>query len=305
MSTEILCIGEPLLEFNQMENGHYVPGHGGDTSNCAIAAARQGAKVGYFTLIGDDSFGQSFKELWKKENVDTSSIKVCKKSHTGVYFVTHSEKGHEFSYFREGSAASKMSPLDLPEKELKKVKILHVSAISQAISDTAADTIFRAIEIVKEAGGLVSYDTNLRLKLWSLNKAKSITHEAMKKCDIALPGLDDAQQLTGLRDPDQIVDFYMKLGAKIVALTLGSEGCLVATQTNRQLIQGIKVDSVDATAAGDTFDGAFLARLVAGDDPFSAAIYANTAAAISTQNYGAVSPMPTTEEVRLFMKPSF
>jgi 2-dehydro-3-deoxygluconokinase len=301
MTPDILCLGEPMLEFNQQPDGTYLPGHGGDTSNCAIAAARQGASVGYVTHIGADTFGNSFMDLWKAEGIDTSTITKVNHAHTGVYFVTHGSDGHEFSYFRAGSASSLMGPDDLPKETLKAAKILHVSGISQAISATAADAVFRAIEIVKQAGGRVSYDTNLRLKLWPIERARAITHTAMAQCDIALPGLEDAEQLTGLSDPDDIADFYLSLGAGIVALTLGAAGTLVATPDKRERGQGRRVKAVDATAAGDTFDGAFLARIVAGDDPFKAARYANAAAALSTQGYGAVAPMPRKDAVEAFL----
>jgi len=301
MTPDILCLGEPMLEFNQQPDGNYLPGHGGDTSNCAIAAARQGASVGYVTHIGADTFGNSFMELWQNEGVDTSTVRQVSDAHTGVYFVTHGANGHEFSYFRAGSASSRMGPDDLPVDSLRSAKVLHISGISQAISDVAADAVFHAIQIVKDAGGLVSYDTNLRLKLWPIERARAVTHAAMARCDIALPGLDDAEKLTGLSNADEIADFYLKLGANTVALTLGAEGTLVATPDKRLRVQGRRVEAVDATAAGDTFDGAFLSRIVAGDDPFQAARYANAAAALSTQGYGAVAPMPCKEAVEAFL----
>jgi len=302
MTPDILCLGEPMLEFNQQQDGRYLPGHGGDTSNCAIAAARQGAKVGYVTHIGDDSFGRSFLDLWTREGVDTSTVRSVDDAHTGIYFVTHGPDGHEFSYFRAGSASSRMMPGDLPVPALQAAQVLHVSGISQAISDSAADTVFSAIEAVKAAGGRVSYDTNLRLKLWPLGRARAIIHSAMAMSDIALPGLDDARQLTGLQEPDAIADFYLGLGPTIVALTLGAEGTLVATPDDRRRIGGRQVEAVDATAAGDTFDGAFLARVVAGDDVFEAARYANAAAALSTQGFGAVAPMPRRDAVLAFLE---
>lgn len=302
MSSTILCMGEPLLEFNQQPDGRYLAGHGGDTSNCAIAAARQGAAVGYITHLGDDTFGRSFLDLWAAEGVSASGVTCRKDAPTGVYFVTHGVDGHEFSYFRAGSAASRMTPADLPVRLLQDCGILHVSGISQAISASAADAVFKAISIVKSAGGRISYDTNLRLKLWPLDRARAITHAGMAQADIALPGLEDAMQLTGLSDPEAIVDFYLDLGASIVALTLGENGTLVATHDQRRRIEGRKVKPLDATAAGDTFDGAFLARLISGDDPFDAARYGNAAAALSTKGYGAVAPMPRQDEVRQFLE---
>ena len=301
MTPDTLCLGEPMLEFNQQPDGNYLPGHGGDTSNAAIAAARQGAKVGMITHLGTDAFGKSFLNLWAGEGVDTSTVRQVTDAHTGVYFVTHGPDGHEFSYLRAGSAASRMGPDDLPVAALQTARILHVSAISQAISDTAADAVYDAIHVVKQAGGRVSYDTNLRLKLWPLERARAVTHAAVARSDIVLPGLDDAQQLTGLTDPDEIASFYLDLGAGIVALTLGADGALVATRQRRERVAGRKVEAVDANAAGDTFDGAFLARLVAGDDPFAAARYANAAAVLTTLGYGAVAPMPRKEAVTEFL----
>ncbi|SEM02407.1 2-keto-3-deoxygluconate kinase [Roseovarius azorensis] len=292
MAVDILCLGEPILEFNQQPDGRYLPGHGGDTSNCAIAAARQGARVGYLTHIGADAFGRSFMDLWRAEGVDTSTVREVEGGQTGIYFVTHGPEGHEFSYFRAGSAASRMTPADLPRAALEGARILHVSGISQAISESAADTVFAAMQIVRAAGGRVSYDSNLRLKLWPLARARAVIHAGMAMADIALPGLEDAELLTGLSDPDTIADFYLALGARIVALTLGPQGTLVATPEARKRVPGRPVQAVDATGAGDTFDGAFLARLVAGNDPFAAARYANAAAALAVQGYGAVAPMP-------------
>lgn len=301
MTADILCLGEPMLEFNQQKDGTYLPGHGGDTSNAAIAAARQGAKVGYVTHIGADAFGTSFMELWEQEGINTETVRQVTTAHTGIYFVTHGADGHDFSYFRSGSAASLMTPDDLPVAALQAAKILHVSGISQAISNSAADTVFEAIRIVRAAGGQVSYDTNLRLKLWPLDRARAVIHAAVAQSDIVLPGLDDAELLTGHADPDAIVDTYLNLGAKIVALTLGPDGTLVATPDARQHVSGRKVDAVDATGAGDTFDGAFLARLGMGDAPFDAARYANAAAALSTQGYGGVAPMPRRAAVEAFL----
>lgn len=302
-SPDIVCLGEPLVEFNQIDDkGHYLFGHGGDTSNCAIAAARAGASVGYITALGQDEFGDSFMRLWAENGVDESQVSRRADAHTGVYFVTHGPDGHVFSYLRAGSAASRMTPEQLPRDYIAGARVLHVSGISMAISASAADTVFEAIEIARNAGVLVSFDTNLRLRLWPIERARAITEAAMRKCDIALPGLEDANQLIGISDPDVIADHYLEGGAKVVALTLGQEGCLVATPDERRRVAGIKVKAVDATAAGDTFDGNFLAEYLRHGDPFEAARFANAAAALSTQGYGAVAPMPRREEVEAALK---
>jgi 2-dehydro-3-deoxygluconokinase len=296
---DIVAIGEALGEFNQTRAGEpqYLFGHGGDTSNAVIAAARSGASTGYISAVGDDSFGRSFLELWAHEGVDTSAVKVARDAPTGLYFVTHGAEGHEFTYRRAGSAAACMSVDDLPSAMIVNAKILHVSGISQAISESAAHLVFEAIRLARVAGVTVSYDTNLRLRLWPLERARAVTHAAMALADIALPGLDDARQLTGFDAPDAIVDFYLNLGSRIVAMTLGKDGALVATPTERRTIPSIRVDAVDATGAGDCFDGAFLAEWLRWGDPFQAARYATVAAALSTTGYGAVAPLPHRADV--------
>jgi 2-dehydro-3-deoxygluconokinase len=299
--SEIICLGEPLFELNQQPDGSYRSGHGGDTSNCAIAAARSGANVGMLAHIGADPFGDSFMALWRDEGVDTSTITQRRDAHTGVYFITHGPDGHQFSYLRAGSAASQMMPEDLPADAIRQSKILHVSGISQAISSSAADAVFAAIEVANAAGVQTSYDTNLRLKLWPLPRARGVIHAAVAQCTIALPGYDDARELTQLEEPDAIADFYLQLGPRIVALTLGSKGTLVATPDRHEMVAAMPVDAIDATGAGDTFDGAFLAELAAGRDPFAAARYANAAAALSTLGYGAVAPMPHRKQVEAFL----
>lgn len=302
MQPDIICIGEPMLEFNQVRGEQtYLPGHGGDTSNCAVAAARQGASVGYWTALGADQFGDSFMQLWQDEGVDCSHVLRNPDAHTGIYFITHTDAGHSFSYRRTGSAASRMRPEDLPEAYIAGAKILHVSGISQAISDSACDTVFRAIEIARENEVEISYDPNLRLKLWPLTRARAIVHATMAMADYALPGLEDAQALTGHTEPEEIVAHYLEMGAGVVALTLGEEGTLVATEHEKMRMPARVVKAVDATGAGDTFDGAFLAEVSAGSDPFAAAAYANVAAALSTQGYGAVAPMPRRADVEAAM----
>ncbi len=123
----------------------------------------------------------------------------------------------------------------------------------------------------------------------------------MAEADIALPGLDDAQLLTGCETPEAICDFYLGLGARIVALTLGKNGTMVATPSSRALVPAFPVQAVDASGAGDTFDGAFLAEWLRTGDPFAAASYANAAAALATLGHGAVAPMPKRAAVEAFI----
>lgn len=304
-SPDIVCLGEPLIEFNRPKEGDgrtWLQGFGGDSQNVAIAAARQGASTGYLTGVGQDWMGDAFLDLWKSEGVDASKVTRHPTAPTGVSFVTHSAAGHKFDYLRKNSAASLMTPDMLPPDYIAGARVLHLSAIGQAISDSARETCDAAIGIARKAGVKVSYDTNLRLRLWELDVAREVIDATIARCDIALPSLDDSQQLTGLKEPEAIVAHYLALGAPLVALKMGAEGSLIATRDGQTRIVPHKVEAVDATGAGDTFDGAFLTRLLAGDDPETAARYANVAAALSTTGYGAVTPMPRATDVITAMK---
>ncbi|MBV8193242.1 MAG: sugar kinase [Alphaproteobacteria bacterium] len=300
-SPALVSLGEPLIEFNRPREGDgrtWLQGFGGDSQNVVIAAARQGASTGYLTSLGKDWMGDAFLELWRSEGVDASCVMRHPTAPTGVSFVTHSEAGHKFDYLRKNSAASLMAPADLPRDYIAGARYFHLSAIGQAISDSARATCDAAIEIARTAGVKVSYDTNLRLRLWDLDVARAVIDATVPRCDVLLPSLDDSQLLTGLASPDAIVDYYLRLGAPLVALKMASDGCLIATRTLRLLLAGHRIASVDATGAGDTFDGAFLARLLAGDKVPAAARYANLAAALSTRGYGAVTPIPRAAEVQ-------
>ena len=296
---DIAALGEPMVEFTQTrpDEPHYLQGFGGDTSNAVIAAARAGAKVAYLTRLGQDTFGDALMQLWRRENVDTSGVERDVAAPTGIYFVTHGSNGHEFSYRRAGSAASLMTAQWLPADLVRSSKILHVSGISLAISASARDTVFEAMTQARAAGTLVSLDSNLRLKLWSLEEARATITRAISMADLFLPSVDDVNVLSGHDDPDAIIDWSHSLGARQVVLKLGAEGALASDGHKRERIGGHHADLVDATGAGDCFAGNLLARMAMGDSLFKAARYANAAAALTVQGFGAVAPLPRREQV--------
>lgn len=300
---EIVSIGEAMVEFNQVRPGapEFLQGFGGDTSNAIIAAARQGARTAYFTRLGADEFGDRVMACWADEGVVTDAVVRDPSAPTAVYFVTHGPGGHAFSYLRGGSAASRMTPAELPAGLIRGAKYLHVSGISQAISTSACDTVFAAIELARAAGTQVAYDSNLRLKLWPLARARAVIKETVASCDLFLPSLEDAELFTGLADRDEIMDWCLAAGAPNVVLKLGKHGALVGTPQGRTHVPGRAVNAVDATGAGDCFAGALLARLAAGDAMLDAVNYANAAAALTTTGFGAVAPIPRPADVRAFM----
>jgi 2-dehydro-3-deoxygluconokinase len=304
---DVVALGEAMLEFNQTEAGspQYLQGFGGDTSNVVIAAARAGARTAYLSRVGTDPFGTRLLELWAGEGVDTRGVERDAHAPTGIYFVTHGPQGHEFSYYRAGSAASRMTPAWLRAgpvaQTIASARFLHVSGISLAISDSACETVYAAMQLAREAGTQVAFDSNLRLKLWPLDKARACIQGAVALCDVFLPSLEDITALTGLYDPDAIVDWGHALGARQVILKLGERGVLVSADGERHHLPGLQVPLVDATGAGDCFCGNLLARLSAGAPLQDAARYANAAAALSVQGFGAVAPLPRPAQVKALL----
>ena len=222
-SFDIVAIGEPMVEFNQTRAGepNYLQGFGGDTSNTIIAAARAGARTAYVTRLGDDEFGRLLLDLWRREGVDASGVGIDPQVHTAVYFVTHGASGHVFSYLRAGSAASRMQPEHLPLDLIRGARFVQASGISLGISPSACDAVLTAFEAARGAGVKVALDSNLRLKLWPLARARAVIGAAAGMSDYFFPSLDDVTALSGLRDPDAIVDWSHRLGAKAVLLKLG------------------------------------------------------------------------------------
>ncbi len=291
---DIVAMGEGMVEFNQSTPGQptFLQGYGGDTSNAVIAAARAGARCAYVSAVGNDSFGQNLLSLWATEHINTAQVAIDNVAPTGIYFVTHGPQGHEFSYRRAGSAAATMTLSDAQCHAIAQAKMLHLSGISLALSPHALVQCQRAIAAAKASGTQISFDSNLRLKLWSLENARSAMLPVIAQADVFLPSLDDVTTLSGLHDPQAIVQWSHDLGAKTVVLKMGHQGVLASDGQQCQHIAAMPVKAVDATGAGDCFGGNLLARLCLGDTLAQALRYANAAAALAVQGFGAVAPLP-------------
>jgi 2-dehydro-3-deoxygluconokinase len=296
---DIVAIGEPLVEFNQRgtDPRDYRMGFGGDTSNCVVAAARLGARCACVTQVGDDAFGHALLALWQREQVGTEGVGVIAGAPTGVYFVSHGPDGHRFSYRRHGSAASLMQAARLPRALIESARYLHCSGISQAISDSALLCVAEAIAVARSAGTRVSYDLNFRPALVSASRALELARQTLPHCDLFFPSVDEIRVMTGLDQPRDVIAWSHDQGARRVVLKLGAQGCMVSEDGELLQIPGVPVTPVDATGAGDCFAGACLSQLARGSALADAARVANVAAALSTQGYGAIDPLPHWAEV--------
>ncbi len=296
-AVDIVCLGKPLFELSHVASGQWRSGIGGDVSNVAVAAARQGSRSAVLSQLGNAHLGTEERDFWREEGVADTLVRTLPDTQTGLYLITHKNGEHYFDYRRAGSAASMMRPDDLQDVAFENVSVVHLSGIAQAISSTACAATEAAIEKARCHGAKVSYDPNLRLGLWSLATAQRVTHETIKQVDILLPGLDDARLLTGIEAPEDIVHHFASLGPSLVAMTMGKDGVLVLHNDELRHVETPHVVAVDASGAGDCFDGALLSELVKGADIFEAAKFAAAAAALSVQGHGAATSIPKRDAV--------
>jgi len=300
--TDIVSLGEPMVEFNSEAIGGprsgslFSAGFGGDSSNFAVAASRLGGRVGYLTRVGADPFGAMLQQLWHDEGIDASHVVIDERHPTGLYFILRHGAMTEFQYRRSGSAAAHLTPTDIPVGWIEQAKLLHVTGITQAISPTAQDTVFEAIERARSADTTVTYDPNIRPALWPLHTARALARYTIPLCDVVLPNLDEGRMLTGYEEPRAITQELLSFGARMVVLKMGGSGAVVATADNYIPVPTREVVAQDPTGAGDTFDAGFAVALVEGRSAAEAARFAAAAASRVVQGLGAVSPIPRRRE---------
>lgn len=295
---DILGIGEALIEMVRLPEDNdgrpaFVQSFGGDTSTAVIAAARQGARCGYLTGISDDMFGQAYRQLWSEEGVDVSFSPVRISDPTGLVVIDPDPAGRKFSYARRGTAASHFDPKDVPGDVVAATRVLHLSGITLAISETMRAAALKAVAVIKAAGGKVSLDLNFRPALWSSRaQAEEIILSVARDADYVFPSDDETEMLLGVKEPDAIADLFLSHGAEIVACKQGAEGAYLATAAERFAVPPVPTVAVDSAGAGDSFAGSFLAWHLETGDVRMAAERAAEVAACTVSGLGAVGPIP-------------
>ena len=297
---DVLSIGEPMVELCATSPGRlsvveeFKRGWGGDTSNFAVATARLGGSAGYVCRLGGDEFGRSFLDLWRREGVDASHVIVEPDGFTAVYIISLTEGGgHDFTYYRTGAAASRYSPRYLDTEYVAKAKILHTSGISLAVSGSLREASLEAMRICKEAGGRVSFDVNMRPKLWPLDVARAACGRAVGNSDVVFASVEDTHTLYGVGEPEGAAEKLRSLGAGTAVIKQGGEGCHISSEWASFDSPGYSVDVVDTTGSGDAFDAAFMIGLLEKWGMEESAAFANAVGALTATGLGAVAPIPT------------
>ena len=305
---DVLTVGEPMALFMALGPGELhavadfrrVPA--GAELNVATGLARLGLRTGYITRLGNDSFGRFLRGVLAHEGIDARYVQADAARPTGFMLKTRSDDGSDpqIEYFRQGSAASHLGLADAPEGAFP-ARHLHLTGITPALSPSARELVFHLARQARAAGASVSFDPNLRPRLWP-------SHEAMAECinalaalsDTVLPGLAEGRQLTGRHSAEDIAAFYLERGAQQVVVKLGPEGAYYARQGGTcGIAPGLRVDRVvDTVGAGDGFAVGVVSGLLEGLALAQAAARGNAIGARVVQFPGDAEGLPTRAELR-------
>lgn len=305
---EVVGLGEIMVVMDPLRNGPlssvelFRKTIGGAEGNVCIGVSRLGHSSGWIGRLGSDEFGRFILSSLRAENVDVSCVKVIE-GFTGVYFKERRGLGDTKAfYYRKGSAGSTLIPEDISAEYLRDAKFFHTTGITLALSESARKTVVYGIELAKSLNVQVSFDVNLRLKLWTKEKAKEEISKIIPKVDIFFLTLDEGKILLGLDSPEKIIEYILSLGPHTVCVKLGRDGSVVGNNREIYSVPAFTdFSSVDSVGAGDGFVAGFLVGQLKGWSLKDSALLGSIVGAYATTTTGDNDGYPTWSEVEEFL----
>lgn len=304
MSVSIAVIGECMLELthsNTIADASAKPlnlRYGGDTLNTAVYLSRHGVDVSYFTALGDDELSDWMIKEWRAEGVDCANVIQQPGRVPGMYMVNVAANGERsFLYWRKDSPASQMfrsdSAIEHIANSLNAFEYVYLSGISLAILDeTSLQKLLNVLNSYRSSGGKIVFDGNYRPHLWGTpERAKKAYQAIYRLTDIALPTLEDEAELFGFESAEEVINATLDYGVREVVVKQGAKGCLAHYDGNSVLVEAEKVKPIDTTAAGDSFNAAYLAVRFDGQDVSSACRSGHRLAGKVVEHSGAIIPL--------------
>lgn len=274
---------------------------GGAESNVAIGLARLGHAVGWFGWLGDDPFGAAILKSIRGEGVDVSRARLVKEAPTGLMFRDVQYGQVSVYYYRNTSAARLIRPEDLDESYISAAKVLHLTGITPALSESCRETVYAAAKLARKHGVKVCFDPNLRLKLWDVNEARKVILELAELADYFLPGMDELKHLFPGQEEEQILKTLESLSA--VTVVKGDGETTVLEGGQRQVVPWFKVKHmVDPIGAGDGFCAGFLAGLLRGENHVEAVRLGNLLGSMVVQGPGDWESLPKASYVEAILQ---
>lgn len=318
MTNSILCIGELLIDFicfdvnvDLTEGVNFLKKAGGAPANVTAAISRLGGKSIFAGKVGVDPFGRFLKKTLDEAKVDTSMLMMDNKSNTTLAFVSLKSDGKRDFVFNRG-ADELLNYDELDEDKLINSKIIHFGSATALLGGPSKDTYIKVMELAKEKNIFISFDPNYRVDLWKnrLEEFIDVSRKCMAYADFVKVSDEEIRIISGKEDLKEGVKVFHELGAKVIAVTLGKEGTLVSNGEDIAIVGSIKITSIDSTGAGDAFIGASLYKIAEIENPKKLAedfeaikeivSFANKVGAIVCTKLGAISALPTLEEVEKY-----
>lgn len=305
---QVMTLGETMAAFTPGGSGplRYVPDYrmriAGAESNTAIGLCKLGCSAGWFSRLGDDEFGHYVFNSIRAEGVDVSNCIFDRERRTGIMFKETGADETKVYYYRENSAASRLSPADLPADALREARILHLTGITPVLSPGCRETVLAALSLAEQSGALISFDPNIRKKLWGGSDYTKLLRELTLRAQIVFLGLDEAQTLFGLRDPELIFERLFTDGkAAYAAIKNGKHGAWVADAQRRLKLEPFPCNCVEPVGAGDAFNAGFLAGLLQGRDLAACGQMGAIAGGLATTTPGDIEGYPSKEKMDMIL----
>ena len=281
---------------------------GGAPANACIAIARNGLKTAFLGKLGNDDFGKLLKTTLEKDGVELLCPELTDEAVTTLAFVTLYEGGERsFTFVRKPGADILLSKDDVKEEMIQNTKILHAGSVGMS-ANPSREAHFKAMEMAKKAGKLVSYDVNYRNMIWSFEDAKAVVDQVLPYVDL-LKVSDEELDFVG--GEANIPNVMKENNISVVIETLGSKGAKFFFDGKEAVVEGHKVKAVDATGAGDAFWGGFLSSLLMSgvsktedlnEDLLRKALeYGNASGGLCVQKMGGIPALPTKEDIEAFL----
>ncbi len=308
----VLCLGEALIDFIPLDadNLTYQKAPGGAPANVSVGVAKLGGEATFLGKVGDDVLGHFLKETLEGVSVNTRSMIFTKETRTGVTFVSLEASGERhFSFYINPSADQFLQKEELDASLFTQHKIFHFGSISQ-INEPSKSATFEAIKRAKESGMLISYDPNFRPNLWRSEKqAKETILATIPYVDILKVSDEELSFLTGCSNMEEGIALLPKV--PLILVTLGSEGCLYYFKGKIGTVPALTCQAIDTTGAGDAFVSGILYSLNESakslKDHLETEIaemirFANISGGLSTTKKGAMTGLPTLQEIQALLK---
>ena len=301
---KIAAIGECMIELSARPDGGMALAYGGDTLNTAVYLARLcnaggggGISIDYLTALGDDPYSDEMVAFWQREGIGTNQVLRLPGRLPGLHTIRTDRQGERsFHYWRTAAAAREMlqgEPGTRLAAALCQYDLIYLSGITLSILSPADRTKFlAALDRARTQGARIAFDSNYRPRGWpNADTARQAMDEIYERCQIALPSLDDECALQGTMDAATAAERIADLGVGEICLKNGAGGCLLRLGPEIEALPAQPgIMPVDTTAAGDSFNAAYLYHRLSGDSAAAAARAGHHLAAQVIQYPGAVIP---------------